>query len=192
MPLTYRLLIMAKRTKKAIRRSVKTLTANGDLIVHEYAIKPYQIFCELIEAETNEFVSSNTLLLEVVDESDQYRFFDGFREVSILTNSSEISIRRVILSNAEIERRAWSCLMNEFINLDPINPNIFNAIKNSMPIQVQRALFDNSLTIQRILDIKNIERHQYDYQVKLMHNQYASEIPSFSELIDEVRYADSK
>ena len=185
-------MIMAKLANKAMRRSVKSINASDDLIVHECAIKPYQIFCELIEAETSEFVSSNTLLLEVIGESDQYRFFDGFREVSILTNSSEISIRRVILSNAEIERRAWSCLMNEFINLNPINPNIFNAIKNSMPIKVQRALFDNSLTIQRILDIKNIERHQYDYQVKLMHNQYASETPSFSELIDEVRYADSK
>lgn len=192
MPLTYRLLIMAKRTKKAIRRSVKTLTANGDLIVHECAIKPYQIFCEWIDAEVNEFSSDRTLLFEVVEIDEQYCFFEGFREVSLLMDGTEISIRRVDISKAEVERRAWSYLIEELRKLNPINPRIFEAIKNNMPVSIQRTLLGRALTIQYMLDKKTLERHHYDYQVRRMRNQCASEIPSFSELIDEVRYADSK
>lgn len=182
---------MAKRTKKATRRSVKTVTVNGDLIAHECAIKPYQIFCEWIDAEVNEF-SDRTLLFEVVEIGEQYCFFEGFREVSLLMDGTEISIRRVDLSKAEIEKRAWSFLMNEFVNLDPINPKIFEAIKNSMPARVQQELFNKPLSIQQILDIKDLKRHHYDYQLSLYPNQYPTKMPSFSELIDKVLYVNNK
>ena len=179
---------MAKRTKKAIRRSVKSITIKGNFRVHKCAIKPYQIFCELIDGEVNKFSSGRTLLFEVIGIDDQYCFFEGFREVGLLMDGTEISIRRVRLSKAEIERRAWSCLMNEFISLDSINPKIFEAIKSSMSAQVQRALFNKPLTIQHILDIKDLKRHHYDYQASLYRNQRPIKIPSFSELIGEVRY----
>jgi hypothetical protein len=78
--------------------------------------------------------------------------------------------------------------MDEFINLDPINPKNFEAIKSSMPAQVQQALFNKPLTIQYILDIKGLKRHHYDYQIGLYRNQQHTKIPPFSELIAEVRY----
>lgn len=183
---------MAKRTKKAIRRSVKSVTVKGNLIVHECAIKPYQIFCEWIDDEVNEFSSDKTLLFEVVEIDDQYRFFEGFKEAGLLMNGTEVSIRRVDLSKVEIEQRAWSCLMNEFVSLDPINPKFFAAIKSNMPAQVQQALFSKPLTIQHILDIKDLKRHHYDYQTSLYPNQQSTKIPAFSELIDEVRYVNNK
>ncbi|WP_394210561.1 hypothetical protein [Psychrobacter piscatorii] len=179
---------MAKRTKKAIRKNVKSINVKDNLIVHECAIKPYQIFCEWIDAEVNEFASDRTLLFEVVEIDEQYCFFEGFREVCLLRDRTEISIRRVDLSKAEIEQRAWSCLMNEFTNLDPINPKFFEVIKSSMPAQVQQALFNKPLTIQHILNIKGLRRHHYDYQTSLYRNQQPTKIPSFSELIGEVRY----
>ncbi|WP_201581532.1 hypothetical protein [Psychrobacter glacincola] len=160
--------------------------------MHECAIKPYQIFCEWIDAEVNEFSSDRTLLFEVVEIDEQYCFFEGFREVSLLMDGTEISIRRVDISKAEVERRAWSYLIEELRKLNPINPRIFEAIKNNMPVSIQRTLLGRALTIQYMLDKKTLERHHYDYQVRRMRNQCASEIPSFSELIDEVRYADSK
>ena len=179
---------MAKRTKKVLRRNVKTITLKNNLIVNECATKPYQIFCELFDAEVNAFSSDKILLLEVVEINERYYFFEDFREVGLLTNGNEISIRRVNLSKSEIERRAWSCLMDEFINLDPINPKVFEAIKSSMPAQVQQALFNKPLTIQYILDIKGLKRHHYDYQIGLYRNQQHTKIPPFSELIAEVRY----
>lgn len=187
-PLTYRSLIMAKSTKKVVRRSVKSIAIKNNLVVHECATKPYQIFCELFDAEVNAFSSDKILLLEVVEINERYYFFEDFREVGLLTNGNEISIRRVNLSKSEIERRAWSCLMDEFINLDPINPKNFEAIKSSMPAQVQQALFNKPLTIQYILDIKGLKRHHYDYQIGLYRNQQHTKIPPFSELIAEVRY----
>ena len=179
---------MVKRTKKAIRRNVKSINVKDNLIVHECAIKPYQIFCEWIDDESNDFSSGRTLLFEVIEIDGQYCFFEGFREVGLLMDGTEISIRRVRLSKAEIERRAWFCLMNEFTNLDPINPKFFAAIKSSMPARVQQSLFNKPLTIQHILDIKDLKRHHYDYQASLYRNQRPIKIPSFSELIGEVRY----
>ena len=183
---------MAKRTKKVVRRNVKSIIVKDNLIVHECAIKPYQIFCELVDTDINVFSSDRTLLLEVVEIDDQYYFFEGFKDACLLLNGTEISIRRVGLSKAEIERRAWSCLVNEFTNVDPVNPRIFEAIKSSMPAQVQQTLFNKPLTIQHILDLKNIKRHRYEYQASLYRDPQYTEIPSFSELIDEVRYANSK
>ena len=179
---------MAKRTKKGIRRNVKSINVKDNLIVHECAIKPYQIFCEWIDNEANKFSSGRTLLFEVVEIDGQYCFFEGFKEVGLLMDGAEISIRRVDLSKAEIERRAWSCLMNEFISLDSINPKIFEAIKSSMPARMQQSLFNKPLTIQHILDITDFKRHHYDYQLSLYPNQQPTKIPSFSELIDKVRY----
>ncbi len=179
---------MAKRTKKPIRRNVKSINVKDNLIVHECAIKPYQIFCEWIDDGANEFSSGRALLFEVVEIDGQYYFFEGFKEVGLLMDDAEISIRRVDICKSEIERRAWSCLMNEFTDVDPINPRIFEAIKSSMPAQVQQALFNKPLTIQHILDIKDLRRHHYDYQTSLYRNQQPIKIPSFSELIAEVRY----
>ena len=183
---------MSKRTKKAIRKNVKSINVKDNLIVHKCAIRPYQIFCELIDDEVNEFSSGRTLLFEVIEIDDQYCFFEGFKEVGLLRDGAEISIRRVDISKSEIERRAWSCLMNEFTNLDPINPKFFAAIKSSMPARVQQALFNKPLTIQHILDITEFKRYHYDYQLSLYPNQQPTKIPSFSELIDKVLYVNKK
>lgn len=102
---------MAKRTKKAIRRNVKSINVKDNLIVHECAMKPYQIFCEWIDDEVNELSSGIALLFEVVEIDDQYCFFEGFKEVGLLMDGDEIAIRRIDLSKSEIERRAWSCLI---------------------------------------------------------------------------------
>lgn len=177
-----------EQANKSKSRRVGNFTVNSNLIAHECAFKPYQIFCELFDAKVNAFSSDKILLLEVVEINERYYFFEDFREVGLLTNGNEISIRRVNLSKSEIERRAWSCLMDEFINLDPINPKNFEAIKSSMPVQVQQALFNKPLTIQYILDIKGLRRHHYDYQIGQYRNQQHTKIPPFSELIAEVRY----
>ena len=179
---------MAKRARKAIRRNVKSINVKDNLIVHECAIKPYQIFCEWIDDEANEFSSSEAVLFEVVEIDDQYCFFEGFKEVGLLRDGAEIAIRRIDLSKSEIERRAWSCLINEFTKLDPINPKFYAAITNSIPARVQQELSNKPLSIQQILDIKDLKRHHYDYQLSLYPNQYPTKMPSFSELIAEVRY----
>lgn len=183
---------MAKRKKKVVRRSVKSIIVKDNLMVHECAKKSYQIFCELFETEVNEFSTDGTLLLEVVEIDEQYYFFEDFQSACLLLNGTEVSIRRVNLSQSEIERRAWSCLMSEFINLDPINPKVFGAIKSSMPDQIQQALFNKPLTIERVLDIKGLKRHHYDYQTSLYRNQQTTKLPTFSELIAEVCYVDKK
>ena len=182
---------MAKKIKSKVSRVPKVIKATEKFEVHELAVMPYQIFCELFNDEISitslKPVSSKIASFEVVSKNDKYLFFEDFRLVSLLPNEAEISVRSVGISEAEVERRAWSYLMHEFISLDPLNPIIFEAIKSSIPVQVQRVLFNGSLTIQSILDSKNIKRRQYDYRRKLSRNKRVHNMPSFSNLIQEVQ-----
>lgn len=177
-----------EQANKSKSRRVGNFTVNSNLIAHECAFKPYQIFCELFDAKVNAFSTDRSILLEVVEINELYYFFENFKDTCLLLNGTQISIKKVNPSKAEIERRAWSCLMNEFTDVDPINPRIFEAIKSSMPAQIQQALFNKPLTIQHILDIKGLKRHHYDYQTSLYRNQQLTTIPTFSELIGEVLY----
>lgn len=181
---------MARKTKSKVSSVPKRIKATEIFEVHELAITPYQIFCELFSVEiniaTSSPVTSKTALFEVVFKNDKYLFFEDFRVISLLTNEADISVRSVDISEAEVERRAWFYLVHEFMNLKIIDPIVFEVIKGSMPIQVQRTLFNGSLTIQNILDSKNIGRGQYDYR-KLRHNQKVHNIPSFSNLIQEAK-----
>lgn len=182
---------MDKNTKSKVSRVPKNIKATERFEVHKLAIRPYQIFCELFSSEIDIPITSPVIgkkyLLEVVSQNGRNLFFEDFKLMSLQEDKTTIVIQKVSISEAEVERRAWFYLMCEFENLEPINPVVFEAIKNSMPTQVQRALFNGSLTIQRVLDLKKIKRHQYNYQLKLFRDQKAHEIPSFSSLIQEAQ-----
>ncbi|KAA0915573.1 hypothetical protein [Psychrobacter sp. ANT_WB68] len=182
---------MDKNTKSRVSRVPRTIKAAERFEVHKFAIRPYQIFCELFSSEIDIPIARPVIgkkhLLEVVSQNGKNLFFEDFKLMSLQDDKTTIVIRKVSISEAEVERRAWFYLMCEFKNLKPINPVVFEAIKNSMPTQVQWALFNGLLTIQRALDLKNVKRHQYNYQLKLFRDQKAHEIPSFSSLIQEAQ-----
>ena len=182
---------MDKNTKSRVSRVPRIIKAAERFEVHKLAVRPYQIFCELFSSEIDIPIARPVIgkkyLLEVVSQNGRNLFFEDFKLMRLQEDKTTIVIQKVSISEAEVERRAWFYLMCEFENLKPINPVVFEAIKNSMPTQVQWALFNGSLTIQRVLDFKNVKRHQYNYQLKLFRDQKPHEIPSFSSLIQEAQ-----
>lgn len=193
-----------KHEKPKARESVKTINLTDDFLVHELAKKPYQLFCELFFDETlvtnTRLISSKKPYFEVIHSEekvgethkDVYHFFEDFRLASQVDSQSSITVRKSNLTNTDIARRAWQYLFNEFLSLEPINPVIYQAIKEVMPESIQLEIFQSVLTIEIVLDLKNIKRYKYDHQVSRYRDQQSTEIPSFPELIDEVRNADSK
>ena len=119
-----------------------------------------------------------------------YYFFGDYKAAYQVANQSKVTIRKMHLTNADIARRAWQYLFNEFLKLEPVNPAIYEAIKTSMPAGIKKDIFKNKLMIETVLERKNIHRHQYDYRVSRLPNKHLCAMPSFSELIKEVRHAD--
>lgn len=180
---------MGKRT--TFKQTVKTIRADTKLMVHPLATKPYQIYCEHLDmylTNANSIsMSKKTPLFEVIPVRSHYLFFEDFAQVSNLGDKDFISVRRVNLANVEIERRAWGWLFETFIGIEPINPDIYDVIKNTIPKHIEDYLFAGSLTIQQVLRHKNLKRYHFDYQRSKQHI-HCHKLPSFADLIQQVRY----
>lgn len=181
---------MAKIQQSRFRQTVKTIKIDERLVVHKLARVPYRIFCESIRH--NVLISRNKLepktpLIEIIEHKKNYHFYDDFETISSLLDGDKLSIRRIDISNAEIERRAWGCLLNHLEVSKPLNIELLHKFKNNIPKHVQKYFFDRILTIQHILDLRGIPRHKYDYSLQKLGSLKTHQLPSFSDLIQEVR-----
>ncbi|WP_201499391.1 hypothetical protein [Psychrobacter arenosus] len=173
------------------KQTVKTIRADTKLMVHPLATKPYQIYCEYLDmnlmSPSSLPMSKKTPLFEVILVRSHYLFFEDFAQVSILGDKDLISVRRVNLTKVEIERRAWSWLFEAFISIEPINPDIYDVIKNTIPKHIENYLFAGILTIEQVLRHKNLKRYHFDYQ-RSKQPIHCHKLPSFADLIQQVRY----
>jgi len=191
---------MTKRTQSKSRESVKTINLTDNFLVHELAKKPYQLFFELFFDEVivinTRLASCKKLYFEVIHfeetvgetHNDVYYFFEDFRSAYQVESQLPVTVRKLNLTNADITRRAWQYLFDEFLKLEPVNPVIYQAIKEAMPESIQLEIFQCKLTIEKILELKKIKRYQYEYQHKLYRNLTTHQIPSFPDLIQEAKY----
>lgn len=176
--------------KSKIRQSVKTIKIDNRLIVHKLAKTPYKIFCESIRL--NKAISESKIeiklpLIEVIEYKNNYLFFDDYKTISSLFDGDTISIRRMDINNIGIERRAWGCLLNHLEVIKPVNIELLHKFKNDIPKHVQKYFFGGSFTIQHLLDLRGIPRHKYDYRLQKLGSLKTHQLPSFSDLIQEVR-----
>lgn len=180
---------MAKNTSKVHHRTTpKTLSVTAEnFVVHPLASKAFQIYCENFPHPFAHQNLPKPLIFDVIKDGDRFYFFDNFAEVMFVNDSTHITIRPLPLSNIDIERRAWRALKADFYALKPINPKVFNELKQHMPKKIAEELFMGNMTIEKVLDDLQLEHHHYNYQTKLQreHNRYT--FPSFSQLIQEVR-----
>ena len=178
---------MAKNTSKITHRiTTKTLSVTTEnFVVHPSVVKAFQIYCENFPTPSAHQNSHKPLIFDVIKDDDRFYFFDNFAEVVLVNDANNVIIRPLPLSNIDIERRAWASLKADFYALKPINPKIFNELKQYMPKKIAEELFGGNMTIEKILDDLQLERHHYDYQAKLQreHRQYT--FPLFSQLIQE-------
>lgn len=181
---------MAKTKKTKIRQSVRTIKIDKRLLVHKLAKVPYKIFCESVHdnlVTTKNKVEPKIPLIEITEYRNNFLFFDDFEALSSLSYGDKLSIRRIDISYADIERRAWGCLLNHLEMSEPLNLELLYSFKNIMPKHIQEYFFSGSFTIQHILDIRGIPRHKYDYSLQKHGSLKTHQLPSFSDLIQEVR-----
>lgn len=182
---------MAKNTTKKV-----SITADN-FIVHELASVPYKIYCELFTITKHKLnrkiLTPKILTFDVAkdlinEDQEIFYFFDDFASVGLLENGQTIMIRQLELTNVDIRRRAWEYLLNAFLNLTPINPMIYRAIKNSMPHEIANEIFGDKLTIAKILKEVNLEQHHYDHQSRSQKKRKKPyTLPSFTDLIKEAQ-----
>ena len=179
-----------KKKKKSFKKSVKTIKANDIFKVHPLASTPYQIYCEYCEPSSVEsdslIVSKKAPLFEVMANEDTYLFFEDFEPINTLSFGDTISVRRVDLTQLELAKRAWWYLYQKFLQTEPINPSLYDAIKISLPKHIESSLFVEGFSIQSVLDHKSIERHHFDYQ-RGRQTKHPHKLPSFEDLIQQVR-----
>lgn len=182
---------MSTKGKKTFKQSVKTVNADDTFKVHPLARTPYQIYCEhfkSIKANLNySLVSDKKPLFEVIDDDNTYLFFEDFEQINTLGFGDTISIRRVNLVKAEVERRAWWYLYQAFLKVEPIDPCLYDAIKCNLPKLVERHLFVGGFTIQNVIVHKNLKRYHFDYQ-RSKQVRHPHELPTFADLIQQVRH----
>lgn len=181
---------MTKTKKAKIRQSVKTIKIDDRFLVHKLAKVPYKIFCESVHDNlvmTKNKVEPKIPLIEITEYRNNILFFDDFETLSSLSYGDKLSIRRIDISNADIERRAWGYLLNHLVMSEPLNLELLHSFKKIIPKHIQEYFFGGSFTIQHILDIREIPRHKYDYRLQKHSNLKAHQLPSFSDLIQEVR-----
>lgn len=181
---------MTKTKKAKIRQSVKTIKIDDRFLVHKLAKVPYKIFCESVNDNlvmTKNKVEPKIPLIEITEYRNNFLFFDDFETLSSLSYGDKLSIRRVDISNADIEKRAWGYLLNHLVLSEPLNLELLHSLKNIIPNPIQECFFDGSFTIQYILDKRGMPRHKYDYRLQKHGGLNSYQLPSFSDLIQEVR-----
>lgn len=182
-------------TQKKPKSTTKNLSVTAhNFVVHELACRPYQIYCELFEIikprQNRKIITPKTVTFDVVKDlknKDQeiFYFFDDFASVGLIQNQQTIVIRQFSLTDIDIKRRAWEYLLNAFLELKPINPTIYQAIKSSMPNEIAKEIFGDELTIAKVLKELGLDRYHYDYQARLQQSKKPHNLPSFADLIAE-------
>ena len=72
---------------------------------------------------------------------------------------------------------------NNELELKPINPTIYQAIKSSMPNEIAKEIFGDELTIAKVLKELGLDRYHYDYQARLQQSKKPHTLPLFADLI---------
>lgn len=165
----------------------KRIRADQRFCVHERSRKMYQIFCEyfLLHDEVSMNFLNSKVIFDVVCSNDIYYFFDNFIDVMKLQHNDHIIINIVNIDDDKIEELSCYYLMNFLIRINKIDINFYHSIKSNLPKNI---LKNHDFSIKKILQLKNLKRYQYDYQMRLLNGQKITNIPLFSQLIFEARY----
>lgn len=99
-----------------------------------------------------------------------------------MTDSTEVYVRKLQPTISSMHLESWRYVLGEFLELNPVNINIYNQLKAQMPKDIQRKLFGKLMTIEDVCRRKGISRHNFDYQ-HAKQKSVVFRMPSFDELI---------
>lgn len=170
---------LPKPSTQYARLSSKDLLS---LYIHPEAKTAYKLYVEHFPLSRIAKLEEQAVHLDVSYDGINFHFYNGFSAQLGMTNNTALYVRKLQPTISSINLESWRYVLEEFLDLNPLDVNIYNQLKAQMPKDIQRKLFGKLMTIEDVCRRKGIYRHHFDYQ----HAKQKSPIfrmPSFQELI---------
>jgi len=153
-----------------------------NLYIHPEAKTAYKLYVEHFPLSRIAKSEEQAVHLDVLYDRMNFYFYNNFSAQSGMANSTDVYVRKIQPAISSIRLDSWKYVLEGFLDLNPVDINIYNQLKAQMPKDIQRKLFGKLMTIEDVCRRKGISRHNFDYQ----HAKQKSPVfrmPSFQELI---------
>ena len=170
---------LLKPSTQYARLSSKDLLS---LYIHPEAKTAYKLYVEHFPLAHIAKSEDQTVHLDVYYDGINLYFYNDFSAQLEMVNSTDVYVRKSQPTISSVRLESWKYVLGEFLDLNPVNVNIYNQLKDQIPKDIQRKLFGNLITIEGICRKKDISRHHFDYQ-HAKQKAPAFRMPSFGELI---------
>ena len=153
-----------------------------NLYIHPEAKTAYKLYVEHFPLSRIAKSEEQDVHLDVSYDGINFYFYNGFSAQLGMTNNTALYVRKLQPTISSMNLESWRYVLEEFLDLNPVDVNIYNQLKAQMPKDIQRKLFGKLMTIEDVCRRKGIYRHHFDYQ----HAKQKFPIfrmPSFDELI---------
>jgi len=170
---------LPKPSTQYARLSSKDLLS---LYIHPEAKTAYKLYVEHFPLSRIAKSEEQDVHLDVSYDGINFYFYNGFSAQLGMTNNTALYVRKLQPTISSMNLESWRYVLEEFLDLNPVDVNIYNQLKAQMPKDIQRKLFGKLMTIEDVCRRKGIYRHHFDYQ----HAKQKSPVfrmPSFQELI---------
>lgn len=170
---------LPKPSTQYVRLSPKDLLSFS---IHPEAKTAYKLYTECFPIDYVVQSESQAIHFDVFYDRMNFYFYNNFSAQLVMTNNTALYVRKLQPTISSINLESWRYVLEEFLDLNLVDVNIYNQLKAQMPKDIQRKLFGKLMTIEDICRRKNISRHHFDYQNS---KQKCSgfRMPSFNELI---------
>jgi hypothetical protein len=152
------------------------------LYIHPEAKTAYKLYVEHFPLSRIVKSEEQAVHLNVSYDGTNFYFYNNFSAQLGMANSTDVYVRKIQPTISSMRLGSWKYVLGEFLDLNPVNVNIYNQLKSQMPKDIQRKLLGNLMTIEDICRRKDISRHHFDYQ-HAKQKAPVFRMPSFGELI---------
>ena len=170
---------LPKPSTQYARLSSKDLLS---LYIHPEARTAYKIYVEHFPLDRIAQSEDPAVHLDVFYNRINFYFYRNFAAQLGMTDSTEVYVRKLQPTISSMHLESWRYVLGEFLDLNPLDVNIYNQLKAQMPKDIQRKLFGKLMTIEDVCRRKGISRHNFDYQ-HAKQKSVVFRMPSFDELI---------
>ncbi|MEK6200674.1 MAG: hypothetical protein N2B60_10680 [Psychrobacter sp.] len=170
---------LPKPSTQYARLSPKDLLS---LYIHPEAKTAYKIYVEYFPLAHIAKSEDQVVHLDISYDGMNFYFYNNFSAQLVMANSTDVYVRKLQPTISSIKLESWRYVLREFLDINPVNIDIYNQLKVQMPEDMQRKLFGKLMTIEDVCRRKDIYRHHFDYQ-QAKQKCSVFRMPSFDELI---------
>ena len=152
------------------------------LYIHPEAKTAYKLYVEHFPLSRIAKSEEQTVHLDVSYDGINFYFYNSFSAQLGIASVTNVYVRKIQPTISLMHLGSWKYVLEEFLDLNPVDVNIYNQLKVQMPEGIQRKLFGKLMTIEDVCRRKGISRHHFDYQ-QAKQKCPVFKMPCFDELI---------